>query len=415
MYRKDVHAMNRRNVHRGGASASEPRFFSGLHRRAFVGRPAFRAQKIGALEKCATLAVAVSLWIAGGNICAAQETEVNEPYTGNVYGNHTPEGLSTYDEAKASGNTVTIAAMIKGSKPTVYGGYAETSDVNDNTVNVNSGTVVDYVYAGYAKNDDANSNKAYISAGEIKQSVYGGRSIGTPTTSANAATNYNEVYIKGGTVVNHVYGGRSDNGTASNNTVKISGGTVNGEYVCGGRSEKAPVTHNTVEITGGTIKKRVEGGHSASSAAIDNTIKISGNVTLENSSYEIAGGYGNIQGEDASTRNQVIIENVTTTTPIPKNVYGGYADAGNATYNQVKLENAAISKSNIVYGGFAKNGNANYNMITLVNQAKVTGSVYGGYAKTKGDSTDNTVTLYNSTVNTVYGGKYDYALQFNGN
>lgn len=94
------------------------------------------------------------------------------------------------------------------------------------------------------------------------------------------------IRIKGGTVTN-VYGGHPETGSAANNRVEISGGSITGP-IYGGYSGSGDVTGNTVRITGGTISGNVCGGQSTNGNATNNTVEICCPITLTS----IVGGNG---------------------------------------------------------------------------------------------------------------------------
>ena len=79
----------------------------------------------------------------------------------------------------------------------------------------------------------------------------------------------------GATVSINVYGGYAlNNRNAEDNTVSITGGTVN-VAVYGGCSESGSAKGNTVRITGGTVEDDVYGGYSMEGDATNNTVILS--------------------------------------------------------------------------------------------------------------------------------------------
>ncbi|MBQ5502307.1 MAG: hypothetical protein IIT82_06325, partial [Selenomonas sp.] len=182
-------------------------------------------------RKKIALQLAVSLWIAGGLLGApgtagAQETVVYQNAE-NVYGNNTNPN-----------------------EPTAWG--FTFNPPNGNTVTVNTSVTVSNTVAGskYHENSEDVTNNKVILMGTATN-VYGG-------LSHNGTANNNTVEISYGTINNSVYGGESDKATAAKNTVTISGGTI--KYSVYGGKGYTGVTGNTVEISGGTIENSVYGG-----------------------------------------------------------------------------------------------------------------------------------------------------------
>ena len=103
------------------------------------------------------------------------------------------------------------------------------------------------------------------------------------------------VTINGNAKVVYVYGGYSRSGSANDNTVKISGGTIGSDdwsaYVYGGYSESGSANDNIVNISGGTIGEandmvNIYGGYISNNVnnnTIDNNeVVISGSAVIEN-------------------------------------------------------------------------------------------------------------------------------------
>lgn len=137
----------------------------------------------------------------------------------------------------------------------------------------------------------------------------------------------------------HVYGGYTETALQSqNNTLSIkSGGGVTrayGGYTSIGTNGHA--TFNTLNIDGGTVTNRAVGGYSS----------------------------------DRATKNKVFVSSGS-----PVHVYGGQAELGEASENEVTVNSGA-------------------------------GWVWGGESE-KGEATKNKVFIYGGTVDTVYGGSSD--------
>ncbi len=116
-----------------------------------------------------------------------------------------------------------------------------------------------------------------------------------------------------------------------------------------------------------------------------NTVTVTGTTV---SNYISGGGTG------ISKNNRVIVDSTTNESIIA----GGTSDEGDASSNEVTVQNN--SKTQAVYGGQAvgNKGNADYNFVTLTGSTAAR-EVAGGYVeKGSGNAAGNTVTIENSTV-----------------
>ena len=193
-----------------------------------------------------------SVFISGGTI------------TNDIYGGYS-NGVGSI-----IGNSVDISGGTIGRK--VYGGHSENGAVTGNSVTISGVTITDEVYGGYSNGvGDATGNSVIISGTTINSVVYGGRSI------SGAATG-NTVAISGSsTIKKEVYGGYGSSGKVSENSVFISGSSIINKEVYGGYSKaRGNVTKNEVYISGGTITGYVYGGYSENGTATGNTVTISG-------------------------------------------------------------------------------------------------------------------------------------------
>ena len=231
----------------------------------------------------------------------------------------------------AADNVVIIDSDLPEQNVGVIGGYTITGDAVNNSVSI-SGCEVGAVYGGYG--DYAEQNKVNMSGGEVVF-VCGGYA-----QKGNAEQN--KVNISGGTVTRYVSGGSSYDGNAIGNSVSISGGEVGAVY--GGAGDYAE--QNKVNISGGKVTGNVYGGDGKYVGK--NIVNISG------------GGV--------------------------RNVYGGYAQKGNAEQNKVNISGGTVTGK--VYGGYAFEENAEQNKVNI-SGGKVTGEVYGGrsyYSSATGNS-----------------------------
>ncbi|MBE6095006.1 MAG: autotransporter outer membrane beta-barrel domain-containing protein [Schwartzia succinivorans] len=301
----------------------------------------------------AALALAVSLWMAGGSVASAQTTTIKEGdnYVGDVYGNHADNQPVTDHSGGSNDNTV----IMTGGNVTnaVYGAFCDGSKTSakGNQVTVSGGTIGTNELAGAAAYDttarhDFNNNTVKVTGlANIQADIDG-------AVTNNGTANSNHVIITGGTVnkdngAGHIYGGRSNGGgNATNNTVTISDGTVTARLIAGGFVGSA---------TGGN--------------ATGNTVTVSSDVT-----GAVYGGY-TAGGTGAVTGNIVTLNGAKVT----GNVYGGYtwSGTGEVTNNTVTLNGATVTGN--VYGGGTETGTGNLvkgNTLNLsgVNSAKSIGN-----------------------------------------
>ena len=194
----------------------------------------------------AALALAVSLWMAGGvllvpGLASAANSggiKVGDTYRGDngtlenneiVYDTnvdgvvHVVGAYATDANQTATNNTVTIAGNADLSNGHVTGAYLH--GVNDhadgNTVIINSGSTINDVYGGYALgggSSTASNNTVTINGGTIKEMVAGGYFRNGGTAEGNTIT-------LNGAKIKSVYGGYANDGTltCSDNILNLSG------------------------------------------------------------------------------------------------------------------------------------------------------------------------------------------------
>ncbi|MCM5557535.1 autotransporter outer membrane beta-barrel domain-containing protein [Pleomorphomonas sp. JP5] len=200
----------------------------------------------------ASSALAVGVVAASFPACQAWagDVDVNTAKTV-VYGNSDPSDPQTLDTSASSSNNT--LRLLTGANVTqnAYGGYADATTLEDvansNVLTMSGGTVDQNVYGGYSNQGSASSNTVTISG----TSAIAGDVIGGWTNTGNAENN--TVDISGGAFgAGTIVGGRTENMAASGNTVTISGGTFASSIIAGGISEMGAVTGNTVTISGAT-------------------------------------------------------------------------------------------------------------------------------------------------------------------
>ncbi|WP_337361621.1 autotransporter outer membrane beta-barrel domain-containing protein [Phascolarctobacterium succinatutens] len=218
--------------------------------------------------------------------------------------------------------------------------------------------------------------KVSLAAGSYYE-IYGGYNDDDPGQRVYK----NQITITDATIAFYAYGGYSENGNADENTVSISGSTVNGEVYGGKGYEEC--SGNTVIVNNSTINGEINGSYSENGIAKDNKVSISGGSTVN----YVYGGYA----DKGSVNNTVNIQDST----INGEVYGGYSVDGNSESNTVNISGSEILAD--VYGGYTENDGAiaekiQNNKVIFKNGAKIKGDVYGGYDKlSKANITNNTL------------------------
>lgn len=175
---------------------------------------------------CAALCIAAAVYAAAGSALANSGGEDDGYY--NYIG-------------KANTNppyTVTIDSGFNGS---VYGHKESSEEVSEASVTISGGTVKDYVYGGYSESGNTNQNSVNISGG------YMVNAYGAWNNTGNAENN--SVKITGGKVALSLYGVHSYSGSVVSNSVEVSNGTLD-DIICG-YSTYGIVASNSVNFSGG--------------------------------------------------------------------------------------------------------------------------------------------------------------------
>ena len=317
----------------------------------------------------------------------------------------------------------------------VWGGRSDKGNtVENNTLTVSGGTITDGVYGGLATKGAAEStaqnNTLHLTGGTIND-AFGGASYSnfdTPATRASAGRAVgNHVVLEFASTATPAEKVRSITGgygaTATDNTVEIKSGKIEGKdfsnqhvAVLGGHADtdNGTASQNHVAVSGGTIEGGVIGGAAKNGTAEKNTVTVADGVIITGAvagggSYDFSkpdntgdgsGSYNVVHiGDDVTLSRRIISGNPDE----KQNVQGGQGAAAN--YNSVSIgasdydHNKYIGMN--VGGGYG--GTANYNTVTL-NGTVVSGDVTGGRA-TNGDAVGNTISLTGGYVmGKIYGG-----------
>lgn len=250
--------------------------------------------KLSSRKKAQTaLALAVSLWIANGDIASAENKVVNgETVTGSVYGeggadntvivNNSSVIQSVYGGyiagyGSAVGNTVTMLNSFVGHS--VEGGHAGSGTVRGNVVQLTNTTVGNSVYGGYTGDGNAISNAIGNTVSMKRSHVKSGQIAGGYTVMGDATGNSVTLTRTAGVVV-PVYGGYTGNGNATNNKVVLE--NVEADDVYGGFTMSGNTTHNTVRLVNSTVHSVYGGNCSVTGNTLNllgsNRVKVDGTV-----------------------------------------------------------------------------------------------------------------------------------------
>ena len=230
--------------------------------------------------------------------------------TGSIYGgfswNNGQKSIANQNTVNINGGTITPLTLDEhGSQQmgVITGGESGNSAENTidgaykNTVNIKGGTVTGIINGGDSDYGTADGNVVNISDGTVTGSIEGG-------CSKYGKANDNVVNIRAGTVKWDIKGGYSEGGTAANkNQVNISGGKLE-EYsmmgpdgtqimfaqILGGCSQNGSAEENSVNISGGEVPGNIIGGTSKE-VPKNNTINISGSAKLAEGTNLVGGDW----------------------------------------------------------------------------------------------------------------------------
>lgn len=228
----------------------------------------------------------------------------------------------------------------------------------DDTPAASTGSSSEDIWAGRSIIGNATTaNKLTLKNGTTHRDAYGGWTAGTGTlkTPTKDSTG-NAVDLQNATVRN-VYGGftASTGGSATNNVVKVSGGTV--------AADASGVGGN---VYGGFIS------HTGAGNATGNAVTITGGAMVD-----VYGGYTNGTGQ--ATGNIVTIGDGTNALPTGTNIagylYGGNqaADTGNKLVVNTPVSVKNIKKFETLSFNFAKNVYAAHPLLSLTDGVQTGG------------------------------------------
>ena len=315
------------------------------------------------------------------------------------------QGYAGYtNSGEAASNAITFDKGTMGT--TLVSGYTKSGAAHDNTVTVDGGSstaATNTLYAGKTDAGSAYNNKITINntdtagvgnliAGQSDQKAYNNEidiNDGTVATaiagqSTAASVEGNILRIAGGTV-SMAYGGSAAAGAATGNQAYITGGSVS--TVTAGLSS-GTASGNTLEVSGSTaVVGTAVAGNSASGAATGNSLTISGGEKVTSATAGI--------GETGASGNQASVSGGTVGT-----VSAGESETGTAASNTTTVTGGTVTSA---YGGWTDSGTASGNALNV--SGGTTEQAFGGYAVSTGTVTGNKATLSSGTVSQyLYGG-----------
>ncbi|WP_297960810.1 hypothetical protein, partial [uncultured Campylobacter sp.] len=312
--------------------------------------------------------------ISGGKVIG----DVHGGFGGGSGTNHV--ATSTNDYVKISGGEIGGSA---------YGFRNVNGEIKSSYVEMSGGKVAQDAIGGNSVNGKISNTKVTLNGGEVSHDVIGGNSVNGEVTGAR-------VDIKKGATIGHdIIGGRSEegkvegswvvadltnktvnqviggtnkigigSGTANNNHVQVTGGTLNGAAL-GGRGEQG-VSGNEFSATGVTFNDNVSGGTTSKGNATGNVL------TLSNSKVEggkqVKGGNAMLLGSASGNR-----VNLWDHTTVTGDVFGAEAVGANSNNNTVHLSDSTVTGT--IYGLYGTgSGSGN----TLINASNASNPNHAG-------------------------------------
>ncbi|WP_291937496.1 autotransporter outer membrane beta-barrel domain-containing protein [Campylobacter sp.] len=287
-------------------------------------------------------------------------------------GNTTHVATSEGDYANISGGEIGGSA---------YGFRNVNGEIKSSYVEMSGGKVAQDAIGGNSVNGKISNTKVTLNGGEVSHDVIGGNSVNGEVTGAR-------VDIKKGATIGHdIIGGRSEegkvegswvvadltnktvnqviggtnkigigSGTANNNHVQVTGGTLNGAAL-GGRGEQG-VSGNEFSATGVTFNDNVSGGTTSKGNATGNVL------TLSNSKVEggkqVKGGNAMLLGSASGNR-----VNLWDHTTVTGDVFGAEAVGANSDNNTVHLSDSTVTGT--IYGLYGTGSGSGNTLINASN------------------------------------------------
>ncbi|WP_162165301.1 autotransporter domain-containing protein [Campylobacter fetus] len=319
-------------------------------------------------------------------------------------------------DTSPSDNVVTILSTDTSDVNYAFGGYSDTENVENNTVNISGGTI-NKIYGGHSNRGSANLNTVNISGGTINNNVYGGyiySGLGSATKNTvtiSGTPTFNNTIIVGG----HKDSGSGDVTTGNTLNIKISNLSVNNianfefiNFYLSGDAGKSDAILNLTNGSNTDISASklsiglMDNGNTPQIAAGSKIILIgkssdsyTGLATVADDSlykFDITKDGNNII---ATLKNEVLVYN-------PENAeFKGVTHISNTTPGTITMNSHDIDNT------IAPNSaSPSDNVISIYSTNNDVEYIYGGYGDGKSATTsNNVVNLYGGTIKfDVYGG-----------
>ena len=314
----------------------------------------------------------------------------------------------------------------------VYGGISRVANATrENNITVSSGSYTN-AYGGYtdsvpplpgsdakansAEKNNSHDNTITIAGANVSGTVYGGY-----TNAAAGTATKNTVNVTGGTVAN-VVGGSSAAGAASDNTINLGAVTVTGN-VTGG--EGTATNDNKVNVEGTTVNGVISGGNNATSG---NTLTVKGtnsagnitafqHVNFDASTANAGTSMLTFTGGASALDWQTLDATGTSTTPITLMEngagisFGGTYDGARSKINgddtteyNIDTENRTASDTKVIAQSYQYRG------VTAPVTPSGSTDVYGGISKVGNATRENNITVSSGSYTNAYGGYTDVPL-----
>lgn len=242
-------------------------------------------------------------------------------------------------ESGAMGNSVlVIGGTLKGD---ATGGASRQGTAGGNQIILHGGQIGGSILGGHSADRAATHNNVFLvpAPGGTPIVCQGDISGGQ---SDKGTAEHNGVRMGSGMVYGSIFGARGSD-RASSNHVDVESGTVQGE-VTGGEGTSQAVD-NTVRLSGGSVQDVTGGRVTDREHVLGHVNQIFGQDPEENEEPQDSPGT-----QKLASRNQVIISGGS----VFGSVTGGISESGSATDNTVVIsENATLSDSTVLSGGDA--------------------------------------------------------------
>ena len=211
--------------------------------------------------------------------------------------------------------------------------------------------------------------------------------------------------VAGAAQVTETTGNASGGAISGNNTTYSDTSLFGYKYDDTTAATDGSVTLTNADIfisSGTTGLKGVYGGYSAGGTATGNSVSVTGykHISTPFANSTIYGGWA---GSGAADGNKITLTNSKSS----GSLYGGWAEAGDAKNSVVTITGCTIT-SNVV-GGHTNAGTADNNEVKItdseISYVVVGGEIFTDGSNANGAATNNKVTLINSSVNIAYGGR----------